>query len=65
MNVTRRGKSGLRADNKLDVSSLAYDLAEGGGHPNASGLAFDDWKDKVLYKDVKEYIDKKLDLLST
>ena len=59
IDVSRRGKASLRADNKLDVAQLADKLAGGGGHPNASGLAFKDWKDTVLYKDVKKYIEKK------
>ena len=61
IDVSRRGKASLRADNKVDVSILADKLAKGGGHPNASGLAFKDWKDTILYNDVKLYIQKKLD----
>ncbi|RLA72093.1 MAG: phosphoesterase, partial [Epsilonproteobacteria bacterium] len=60
LDVSRRGKAGIRANGKLDVSKVAHNIANGGGHPNASGMAFDDWKDTVLYSDVKEYIEKKL-----
>jgi uncharacterized protein len=60
MDVSRRGKASLRADNKLDVSLLASKLAGGGGHPNASGLAFKDYKETIIYDDVKLYIEKKL-----
>ncbi len=60
IDVSRRGKASLRADNKVDVAVLADKLAKGGGHPNASGLAFKDWKDTILYENVKSYIQKKL-----
>ena len=57
----RRGRASFRADNKIDVSKLAGKLAGGGGHPNASGAAFDDFQETVLYEDVKQYIQNKLD----
>jgi len=61
IDISRRGKAGFRADNKIDVSILAQKLAGGGGHPNASGAAFDDFKETVIYNDVKKYIQAKLD----
>eukprot|EP01156_Anaeramoeba_ignava_P010482 Anaeramoba_ignava/a479883_28.p1 GENE.a479883_28~~a479883_28.p1 ORF type:complete len:350 (+),score=-3.48 a479883_28:854-1903(+) len=61
IDVNRRGRAGFRADNKVDVSVLAGKLANGGGHPNASGAAFDDFKETVIYEDVKKYIQEKLD----
>lgn len=61
IDVNRRGRSGLRANNNLDVSILAQKLAGGGGHPNASGVAFKDFKETVIYNDVKKYIQNKLD----
>lgn len=61
IDVNRRGRAGLRANNKLDVSILAQKLAGGGGHPNASGMAFKDFKETVIYNDVKKYIQNKLD----
>lgn len=61
MDIGRRGRVGFRADNKIDVSILAQKLAGGGGHPNASGAAFDDFKESSLYSDVKKYVQNKLD----
>jgi oligoribonuclease NrnB/cAMP/cGMP phosphodiesterase (DHH superfamily) len=61
IDVNRRGRTGLRANNNLDVSVLAQNLAGGGGHPNASGLAFKDFKETVIYDNVKKYIQNKLD----
>lgn len=60
IDVNRRGRAGFRADNKIDVSILAQKLAGGGGHPNASGAAFDDFKETVIYEDVKKFIQNKL-----
>jgi len=60
MDVGRRGRVGFRADNKIDVSILAQKLAKGGGHPNASGAAFDDFKESTFYNDVKKYVQNKL-----
>jgi len=61
MDIGRRGRTGFRANNKIDVSLLAQKLANGGGHPNASGAAFDDFKESSLYSDVKKYVQNKLD----
>lgn len=61
MDIGRRGRAGFRADNKIDVSILAQKLAKGGGHPNASGAAFDDFKESSMYNDVKQYVQNKLD----
>lgn len=61
IDINRRGRAGFRANNKLDVSILAQKLASGGGHPNASGAAFKDFKETVLYKEVKMFIQNKLD----
>lgn len=61
IDINRRGRTGFRANNKLDVSLLAQKLAGGGGHPNASGAAFKDFKETVLYNDVKKFIQNKLD----
>ena len=61
IDISKRGRAGLRADNKLDVSVLAKKLCGGGGHPNASGMAFKDFKEKVLYSEVREFMQMKLD----
>jgi len=61
VDIGRRGRAGFRADNKVDVSILAQKLAGGGGHPNASGAAFSDFRESALYSDVKRYIQNKLD----
>ena len=61
IDVSKRGNASFRADGKLNVGELAEKLAKGGGHPNASGCKFDDFKDSIKYEDIKDYIQAKLD----
>jgi len=61
IDISKRGRSGLRANNELDVSVLAQKLCGGGGHPNASGMAFTDFKEQALYQKVREFMQLKLD----
>ncbi len=60
IDVGKRGRASLRADNNLDVSMLAQKLGNGGGHPNASGASFEDFKETVVYEDVKNFVQNKL-----
>ncbi len=63
IDIGRKGNASFRADGKLDVSILAQNLAGGGGHINASGARFEDFKETIDYNDVKTYIQTKLDNL--
>ena len=63
VDISKRGNVSFRADGNLDVGILAQKLANGGGHPNASGCKFDDFKEVINYIDVKKYIQNKLDNL--
>ena len=60
IDVGRKGSISLRANGTVDVSKIAYELAEGGGHANASGGKFKDFKEKIFYKDIKKFIDDML-----
>jgi len=60
INVNKRGNAGFRANGKVDVSLMAQKLANGGGHPNASGAYFDDFKETIDYQVVKRYFIQKL-----
>ena len=64
VNINRRGNAGFRAANNIDVSILANKLAGGGGHPNASGAYFKDFKETIHYQDVKKFFQDKLDTIS-
>jgi len=63
ININRKGNAGFRANGKIDVSLLAQKLANGGGHPNASGAYFDDFKETSHYEVVKKYLIAKLEQL--
>ncbi|MDR1461190.1 MAG: 3'-to-5' oligoribonuclease B [Campylobacteraceae bacterium] len=56
MDVTSRKTVSFRANNKVDVSKIASELANGGGHPNASGGALQNFKDSFLYDIIKNQI---------
>lgn len=61
IDVGRKGNSSFRADGKVDVAKMATKLANGGGHVNASGAKFMDFKETIHYQEVKKYIQGKLD----
>jgi len=61
IDIGRKGNTSFRADGKVDVSQMAAKLAKGGGHINAAGAKFDDFRETINYKDVKTYVQNKLD----
>ncbi len=63
IDISKKGNASFRADGKVDVSLIAQALANGGGHPNASGCKFEDFKESIDYNDIKSYIQGKLDSL--
>jgi oligoribonuclease NrnB/cAMP/cGMP phosphodiesterase (DHH superfamily) len=56
MDVTSRKTVSLRANGKVDVSKIASELANGGGHPNASGGTLPNFKDSFSYEIVRNQI---------
>lgn len=63
IDISKKGNTSFRADGKVDVSLMAQNLAKGGGHVNASGAKFDDFKESIDYQVVKNFIQTKLDNL--
>ena len=61
IDINKKGNASFRADGKVDVALMAAKLANGGGHVNASGGKFDDFKEVIDFCEVKTYIQKKLD----
>ncbi|MBS9778953.1 MAG: hypothetical protein KGV58_01435, partial [Campylobacteraceae bacterium] len=61
MDVTSRKTVSFRSNNKADVSVIAKSVANGGGHPNASGGSIPKFKDSFLYPKVIKQIQKILD----
>ncbi len=56
MDVNFRGNFSLRSNNKMDVSKMAAQIGNGGGHPNASGGKIENYKDSFVYADVRKFI---------
>jgi oligoribonuclease NrnB/cAMP/cGMP phosphodiesterase (DHH superfamily) len=61
MDVNSRGNFSLRSNDKLDVSAMAAEIGNGGGHPNASGGKIENYKDSFVYSDLKEFIQNYID----
>jgi len=62
MDVNFRGHFSLRSNNKLDVSQMAAEIGNGGGHPNASGGKIDGYKDSFVYADVRKFVQDYIDV---
>ncbi len=61
VDVSYRGTMSLRANNKVDVSQIAKEWADGGGHPNASGGRLQGFKEQFRYDKVKPQIQRIID----
>ncbi len=61
IDISKKGNTSFRANGKVDVSLMAQKLADGGGHVNASGCKFEDFKETINYSEVKNFIQTKLD----
>lgn len=61
IDLNKKGNASFRADGIVDVSLIAAKIAGGGGHVNASGGRFEDFKESISYIDVKNYVQNKLD----
>ena len=61
IDVNKKGNASFRADGVVDVSLMASKIAAGGGHVNASGGKFEDFKESIDYNEVKNYVQNKLD----
>ena len=61
IDINKKGNASFRADGKVDVSLLATKLSNGGGHVNASGCKFEDFKEVIDFSEVRTYLQNKLD----
>ncbi len=61
IDINKKGNASFRADGKVDVAMMATKLANGGGHVNASGCKFEDFKEVIDLSEVKTYVQNKLD----
>lgn len=63
VDIGRKGFASFRADGNVDVAQMAVKMCDGGGHVNASGGKFTDFKETIHYDEVKEYFQNKLNKL--
>jgi len=61
MDINYRGNFSLRSNNKLDVSKMAEEIGNGGGHPNASGGKIKEYKDSFVYSKIKSFVQEYID----
>ncbi|MEA3419590.1 MAG: DHHA1 domain-containing protein [Campylobacterota bacterium] len=61
MDVNFRGHFSLRSNDKLNVSKMAAEIGNGGGHPNASGGKIENYKDSFVYSNVKTFVQNYID----
>ncbi|MEA3491972.1 MAG: DHHA1 domain-containing protein [Campylobacterota bacterium] len=61
MDINFRGHFSLRSNDKMDVSKMAAEIGNGGGHPNASGGKVENYKDSFIYTQVKNFIQNYID----
>ena len=57
LDITYKGGVSFRANNKVDVSQISKELFGGGGHANAAGGKWEDFKESFDYEDVKSQIE--------
>jgi oligoribonuclease NrnB/cAMP/cGMP phosphodiesterase (DHH superfamily) len=60
MDVGFKGSVSFRADGKLDVSQLAKEKLDGGGHKNASGGKISNFEDIYVYSETKNIVESLL-----
>lgn len=56
MDVTSKKTISLRSNGKVDVSKIAAQIANGGGHHNASGGLLSTFKDGFIYDTIKNQV---------
>ncbi len=56
MDITSKKTISLRSNGKVDVSKIAAQIANGGGHHNASGGLLSNFKDAFIYDTIKSQV---------
>ena len=64
LDINSRKNISARANNRYDVAEMARKLFSGGGHANAAGGRYNDFKDSFIYKDIKAQIQKYMENFS-
>jgi len=63
LDINGRKNISARANDKYDVSMMAKELFGGGGHANASGGKFVDFKDSFIYEEIKNQVQNHMEKL--
>jgi oligoribonuclease NrnB/cAMP/cGMP phosphodiesterase (DHH superfamily) len=58
LDVNSKKNISARADNRYDVAKMARKLFSGGGHANAAGGKFLEFKESFVYEDIKGQVQK-------
>jgi oligoribonuclease NrnB/cAMP/cGMP phosphodiesterase (DHH superfamily) len=61
LDVSGKGFLSIRANGQIDVSLMAKEIGDGGGHKNASGGKIKGFKEQFIYENVKTFIQDYLD----
>ena len=56
MDITSKKTISMRSNGKVDVSKIAAQIANGGGHHNASGGILSNFKDAFIYDNIKSQV---------
>lgn len=56
VDISSRGTMSFRANNQVNVATIAKEWANGGGHPNAAGGRISNFKEQFRYDKVKSQI---------
>lgn len=60
LDINGRKNISTRANNKCDVSILASKVFGGGGHANASGGRFPEFKESFVYENIRQQLQKRI-----
>jgi len=56
MDIGGRGNFSMRSSDRANVSQMAQEIGNGGGHPNASGGKIENFKNSFIYEDIKRLV---------
>ena len=60
LDINGKKNISARANNNCDVSILASEVFGGGGHANASGGRFQEFKESFIYEEIKAQVQKRI-----
>jgi len=64
IDVKQNGLTSFRSINKVDVSLIAKELANGGGHSNASGCKIENFINSFDFEEIKKFVEMKFNFIN-